>query len=99
MTATTPIYKAGVDGIFGTRDESAAGLQTLTEPGSDGIFGTADDVQIPLSGYQRTIVISPVLSGGNVVPSLRAVNVTVTYATTRNLTKTYVLSSFISQYQ
>jgi prepilin-type N-terminal cleavage/methylation domain-containing protein len=99
VTGSTPIYKAGADGIFGTADDSAAGLQTLTEPGPDGIYGTADDVQIPMSGYQRTILISPVTSGGVVVPSLRAVNITVQYSTTQNLTKSYVLSSFISQYQ
>jgi prepilin-type N-terminal cleavage/methylation domain-containing protein len=100
VTATTPIYNAGVDGIFGTADDSAAGLQTLTEPGPDGIYGTADDVQVPMSGYQRTILISPVTSGGVVVPSLRAVNITVQYSTTtQNWAKSYVLSSFISQYQ
>jgi prepilin-type N-terminal cleavage/methylation domain-containing protein len=99
VTGSTPIYKAGADGIFGTADDSAAGLQTLTEPGPDGIYGTADDVQIPLSSYQRTILISPVTSGGVVVPSLRAVNITVQYSTTQNLQKSYVLSSFISQYQ
>jgi prepilin-type N-terminal cleavage/methylation domain-containing protein len=99
VTGATPIYKAGADGIFGTADDSVAGLQTLTEPGPDGIYGTADDVQIPLSNYKRTILISPVTSGGVVVPSLRAVNITVQYSTTQNLTKSYVLSSFISQYQ
>ena len=31
--------------------------QTLQDPGPDGIYGTADDVMIPLTGYQRTILI------------------------------------------
>jgi type II secretory pathway pseudopilin PulG len=101
VTAATPIYKAGADGIFGTADDSLAGMQTLTEPGPDGIYGTADDVSIPLTGYQRTILISPVVdSNNNVVSSLRGVNITVQYSTTQTkLPKTYVLSSFISQYQ
>jgi prepilin-type N-terminal cleavage/methylation domain-containing protein len=99
VSGSSPIYNAGADGIYGTADDSAAGLQTLTEPGPDGIYGTADDVQVPLSSYQRTILISPVTSGGVVVPSLRAVNITVQYSTTQNLTKSYVLSSLISQYQ
>ena len=101
VTGAIPIYKAGADGIFGTADDSIAGMQTLTEPGPDGIFGNADDVSIPLTGYKRTILISPVVdSNNNVVSSLRGINVTVKYSTTQTrLPKTYVLSSFISQYQ
>jgi len=101
VTGATPIYKAGADGIFGTADDSLAGMQTLNEPGPDGIYGTADDVQIPLTGYQRTILISPVVdSNNNVVSSLRGVNITVKYSTPQTkVPKTYVLSSFISQYQ
>jgi len=53
------------------------------------------------TGYQRTILISPVYdSQGNLVTTLRGVNITVQYATTQaRLPKTYVLSSFISQYR
>jgi len=57
-----PIYNAGADGIYGTADDAVAGEQTLQDPGSDGIYQTADDVLIPLTGYQRTILISPVLT-------------------------------------
>jgi type II secretory pathway pseudopilin PulG len=101
MDGANPIYLAGADGIVGTADDAVAGEQTLIEPGPDGVFGTADDVQIPLTGYQRTILISPVLdSSGNVVPTLRGVNITLQYTTSQaKLPKTYVLSSFISQYR
>jgi type IV pilus modification protein PilV len=101
LNGANPIYLAGADGIVGTADDAAAGEQTLTEPGPDGIFGTSDDVSIPLTGYQRTILISPVYdSQGNLVTTLRGVNITVQYATTQaRLPKTYVLSSFISQYR
>jgi prepilin-type N-terminal cleavage/methylation domain-containing protein len=100
VSTTTPVYKAGADGIFGTSDDSSAGVQTLTEPGPDGIYGTSDDVQIPLSGYQRTILISPVTnSSGVVVPSLRGINITVQYSTASRLSKNYALSTLISQYQ
>ena len=101
LDGTNPIYLAGADGIVGTADDAVAGEQTLIEPGPDGIFGTADDVQIPLTGYQRTILISQVLdSSGNVVPTLRGVNITMQYTTSQaKLPKTYVLSSFISQYR
>jgi prepilin-type N-terminal cleavage/methylation domain-containing protein len=101
LDGTNPIYQPGADGIVGTADDAVAGEQTLTEPGPDGIFGTADDVQIPLIGYQRTILISPVLdSNGNVVATLRGVNISLQYTTSQaKLPKTYVLSSFISQYR
>ena len=101
MDGANPIYMAGADGIVGTVDDAVAGEQTLIEPGPDGVFGTADDVQIPLTGYQRTILISPVLdSSGNVVATLRGVNITLQYTTSQaKLPKTYVLSSFISQYR
>ena len=101
LDGTNPIYLPGADGIVGTADDAVAGEQTLIEPGPDGVFGTADDVQIPLTGYQRTILISQVLdSSGNVVPTLRGVNITMQYTTSQaKLPKTYVLSSFISQYR
>jgi type II secretory pathway pseudopilin PulG len=101
MDGANPIYLGGADGIVGTADDAVAGEQTLIEPGPDGVFGTADDVQIPLTGYQRTILISPVLdSSGNVVATLRGVNIALQYTTSQaKLPKTYVLSSFISQYR
>ena len=96
-----PIYLPGADGIVGTADDVLAGQQTLTAPGPDGIFGTSDDVQIPLTAYQRTILVSPIYDiNGNLATTLRSVNITVQYATTQSkLPKTYVLSTFISQYR
>ncbi len=96
-----PIYNAGADGIFGTADDSAAGEETLDEPGPDGRYGDSDDVMVPLTSFQRTILISPVTdSSSNVISSLRAVNITMQYTTSQTrLQKTYVLSSFISQYR
>ena len=96
-----PINNPGADGIMGTADDASAGAQTLREPGPDGIYGTGDDVYLPLSNYQRQIQILPVTDAqGNVVPTLRAVNVTVRYSTPRvSVQKTYVLTSFVSQYR
>jgi prepilin-type N-terminal cleavage/methylation domain-containing protein len=101
LNGANPINLAGADGIVGTADDAAAGTQTLQDPGPDGIFGTADDVNIPLSAYQRTILISPVYdSSGNLVATLRGINITVQYYTTQTrLPKSYVVSSFISQYR
>jgi type II secretory pathway pseudopilin PulG len=101
LNGSNPIYLAGADGIVGTADDAAAGLQYLQEPGPDGIYGTSDDVKVYLNGYQRTILISPVYdANGNLVTTLRGVNITIQYAATQaNLPKTYVLSTFISQYR
>ena len=95
------VYKAGADGIMGTADDSAAGYQTITEPGPDGIYGTSDDIQLPMSNYQRKIDIQPVTdANGNVVASLRAINITVQYNTPQlSRSKTYVLTSFVSQFR
>lgn len=101
LSGTTPIYNAGADGIFGTADDSTAGVATLKQPGPDGIYGNADDVLIPLTGYQRTILISSVTdASNNTVASLRGINVTIQYSTAQSgRQKSYVLSSFISQYR
>ena len=102
LTGLRPIYNAGADGIFGTSDDAAAGEQTLQDPGADGVFQTVDDTFIPLTGYQRQILISPVYDAdGNLVTTLRSISVTVQYSTPQSqLTpKNYTLNAYISQYQ
>jgi Tfp pilus assembly protein PilV len=96
-----PINKSGADGIIGTADDTAAGAATITQPGPDGIMGTADDITLPLSNFQRSITISKVLDASkNVIPTLRQVNITIQYANPGVKTpKTYVLTSYISQYR
>lgn len=92
-----PINLAGTDGIIGTGDDSPA--QVLNEPGVDGIMGTSDDVHVSLSQFTRTIAITPVLLSGQTSSTLRQLTITVTYTTPRTFApKTYVLSSYISQY-
>lgn len=94
LAGPQPIYNAGADGIYGTADDAAAGTQTLHEPGRDGIYGTADDVYIPLTGYQRTIALT------NVDTTLRSITITVQYtATQAALARSYVLNSYLSEYQ
>jgi prepilin-type N-terminal cleavage/methylation domain-containing protein len=101
LVGAQPIYNAGADGIYGTADDATAGEQALQDPGPDGIFQTADDTFIPLTGYQRTIVITPLYdSSGNPIQSLRSVTITVQYTTPQTQAqRTYTLSSYISQYQ
>jgi prepilin-type N-terminal cleavage/methylation domain-containing protein len=94
LAGANPIYNPGADGMFGTGDDAAAGLEVLREPGPDGVYGNSNDVLLPLTNYQRTIVID------NVATTLRSVTIAVQYTTPQaRLPKTYVLNSFISQYQ
>ena len=99
--ATYPINKAGADGIIGTADDAAAGAETITEPGPDGIVGTADDITVSLANYQRSITISSVKDNtGAVISSLRQVAITIQYTNPGIKTpRTYVLTSYISQYR
>jgi prepilin-type N-terminal cleavage/methylation domain-containing protein len=101
LNGVQPIYNAGADGIYGTADDAASGEQTLQDPGPDGVYQTADDIMIPLTGYQRTIAFGTVYdAAGNAVPSVRAVTITVQYSTSQSSQqKTYIVNSYISQYQ
>ena len=103
----TPIYNPGVDGIIGTADDVAAGLQTLDVPGPTGIFAgncplAGADQCVPLDNYTRQIQILPVfpVGGGPASPTLRAVVITVQYSTPQiKFPRQYVLSTFISPYR
>jgi type II secretory pathway pseudopilin PulG len=101
LVGVQPIYNAGVDGIYGTADDSAAGGQTLQDPGPDGVFLTVDDTFIPLTNYQRSIVISPLYDANAVlINNLRSVTITMQYTTPQSKQqKTYILNSYISQFQ
>jgi len=104
-TTPQPLYQAittgSYAGILGTTYDVGQPEQTLQDPGTDGIYYTADDVLIPLTGYKRTVLIGQVTDAtGNVLASLRSVTITVQYQTSQmNLPKTYILNSYISQYQ
>ena len=101
LTGMQQVYNAGADGIYGTSDDAASGEQTLQDPGTDGVFLTADDLFIPLTGFQRQITISPVYdASGNAAPSVRSVTITVQYANPQTkLPQTYILNSYISQFE
>jgi type IV pilus modification protein PilV len=101
LAGTQSMNNAGADGLYGTTDDAAAGAEVLREPGTDGVYGNSNDVLVPLTGYQRTIVFSSLYDAqGNIVTTLRGVNVSIAYATPQTkLPKTYVLSSFISEFQ
>jgi len=94
-----PILNAGANGVVGTSDDS--GARVLTLPGKDGIIGTSDDVTLPLTNYQRKVLISPVTdTSGNTLSDLRSVTITVQYAVPRtSVKKSYILTGYISQYR
>jgi len=94
-----PILNAGANGVVGTSDDS--GARYLTLPGKDGIIGTADDIVLPLTNYQRQILISPAYdSSGNILPDLRTVTITVQYGVPRSsIKKNYIITGYISQYR
>lgn len=95
-----PIDNPGADGIIGTADDNSSGPETLILPGPDGIVGTADDVSQQLTNFQRSIAITPVVTGGATDADLRTITITVQYQTSQSkFPKTYVLSGFISQYR
>jgi prepilin-type N-terminal cleavage/methylation domain-containing protein len=100
LSGLRPIYNAGADGIYGTQDDSAAGVQTLQDPGADGVFLTADDLFIPLTGFQRSIAIAGMTdANGDVFTTVRSVTITVQYVVPQTTApKTYILSSYISQF-
>ena len=98
LAGLQPINNAGADGIYGTVDDSTAGGQILYPPGSNGLPSTANPM--PLTAYQRSIQISPVVRGGTTLSTLRTLRITVQYASSQSSTpKTYVLTGFISQFR
>lgn len=103
LPGLVPVDCAGVDGIIGTADDAACGPQILEQPGPTGVYaGTCPpDVCYPLTNYSRQILIAPVFDGGgNLIPSLRQITITVQYTTAQIKTpKQYVLTTFISQFR
>jgi len=102
-----PILCAGPDGILDTADDAPcttaagapcpnSGVECLTEPGPDGIMGTADDVILSLSNYTRTVLITPLVSGGSTIPTLVQVTITINYNAPQP--RSYVLEEYISEY-
>ncbi|MBS1853505.1 MAG: prepilin-type N-terminal cleavage/methylation domain-containing protein [Acidobacteria bacterium] len=98
MDGSQPINQPDSTGLIGTSGSSTAAY--LTEPGKDGIIGTSDDVKVGLSNFRRTIAFTPLYdTNGNVLSTLRQATITITYSVPqRRGNKTYVLTSYVSQY-
>ncbi len=107
----TNIMCAGPDGLEGTADDTSCytamgavcpngGIRCLSEPGADGIVGTADDQIVSLSNFTRQIQIAALSdSGGNLIPTLREVTITIQYSVpSYSAKKTYILNEYVSEY-
>jgi prepilin-type N-terminal cleavage/methylation domain-containing protein len=83
------IRDPGPDGLVNTRDDGP--LQQMASPGPDGRLGTQDDEITRLDSFTREIRIR------DLTPSLREVQVTVTYQVGR-MTRTFVVTGLMSSY-
>jgi hypothetical protein len=79
-----PMYLAGVDGLVGTADDAAAGLESIDLPNQT----------IQLTSYTRQIQITTIPNENNM---LRQVTVTITYQNGPTK-RSYTLTTYISSY-
>ena len=96
LNGALELCNPGPDGIVDTADDNCAEPDVILKPGPDGILGTADDIQIVLSTYYkmtRTVTISNIVGETGV----RMIQVTINYQTGM-LTRSYTLTTYISQY-
>lgn len=94
-----PLLVPGPNGIPGTAQDTA-NFETVTLPGPDGRLATGDDIVTPLTNYQRQIAIIPVMdAGGNPLPNLREITITVRVFADRQRTRDYVVTGYISRFR
>lgn len=91
LTGPQPMYSSGSDGILGTADDAAAGLDTVTLPNSQ---------TRTLSDFTRTITIGQyTMPDGSISTTLRTLQVDVTYPFGNGQKRTFTIQSLISQYK
>jgi type II secretory pathway pseudopilin PulG len=91
LTGPQSLYGSGADGIVGTADDAASGIQTVT---------LASGQTRTLSEFTRTITIGNYTNpDGTISPALRTLEVDVTYPTGNGQTRTYTINGLISQYK
>ncbi|MGZ4787638.1 MAG: type IV pilus modification PilV family protein [Terriglobales bacterium] len=92
------LYLSGDNGIPGTGHDSNI-LDRVVLPGPDGKIGTADDVLVPLTNYQRQILITPVYNNDNSLNTdMRKITVTVRVNSAKRGTHDYTVTAFISRF-
>jgi hypothetical protein len=108
VTSTQPLCGPGADGIIGTADDFTGGScvgpplaapDSLILPNGTGVVNAASGKLVPLSNFNRTITITPVLdASNNPIANLRQIQVTVTYASGRFGNRSYTLTAYISNF-
>jgi len=94
----TNMYLPGNNGIPGTGQDTTT-LDRVVLPGPDGKMGTSDDVLVPLTRYQRQILISPVYnSDGSLNTDMRKIAVTIRINSDKRGTHDYTVTAFISRF-
>jgi hypothetical protein len=84
-----PLTSAGNDGLVNTLDDGE--VERETDPGLDNTLGTGDDKVITLDNFQREIEIR------DIATNLRQIRIIISYRI-GDLTREYILTSFISPY-
>ena len=108
VTGAMPLCGPGADGILGTADDFSgntcagpplAAPDGLILPNSTGVVNSTSGNLVPLSNFNRTITITPVLDPkGHPIANLRQIQVTVTYASGRFANRAYTLTAYISNF-
>lgn len=92
------LYLPGGNGIPGTGQDTTQ-LDRVVLPGPDGKLGTSDDQVVPLTNYQRQILITPVYNtDGSLNNDMRKVAVTIRVNSAARGNKDYTLTAFISRF-
>lgn len=92
------LYLSGSNGIPGTGQDTTT-LDRVVLPGPDGKIGTSDDILVPLTNYQRQILISPVYnSDGSLNTDMRKIAVTVRINSAARGSVDYTVTAFISRF-
>lgn len=83
------LREVGADGLVNTADDGA--VQSIVRPGADNLLGTADDEIVPLTTFQRNLVITEVAA------NLRQIQVVLTYQA-NGISRTYTVTALISSF-
>ncbi len=108
VTGAVPLCGPGADGILGTADDFTGGScagpplaapDGLILPNGTGVVNSTSGNLVPLSNFNRTIAITPVLDkSGSPIANLRQIQVTVTYVSGRFASRAYTLTAYISNF-
>lgn len=92
------IFQAGPNGVPGTTSDTST-PDFFRLPGPDGIMNTQDDRIIPLTNFQRQILITNIYnSDGTLNTDMRKIAVTVRTFSAKRGAHDYTITSYISRF-